>query len=509
MNAVFPKRRCVFRRVVQRHEPKSRLQFFAYVDRESNAVLFPMSAESLPVPFGVFPKQFRRRVADPPDEREHAIVERRKILESLTHPSLIGHDVFLVRLAFAGIPDIARRSPQEFDLLRQFFPVFPDEGRNVHGASISYHPTMRAVLLAVVLALVPLPLSAQTPETSDTYDTATVLEVLSVEHDDSSGFVRTVQRLRVRLSDGTEATMENAVVGGMQQQLLRVGQTVVVERLERADGSVELLGREPYRVPWVFGLAGAFFLLAIFFAGRTGFTSIVGLLVSILILAFYVVPAIGNGGNPLVASLVGSVLIACTSLYLAHGFTKRTSVALLSTLVTLGLSLVLSIVAVNLAQLFGGGAEEAIFLQIGPLQAVNLRGLLLGGIVIGALGVLDDITTTQTAAIDELKRSNPRMSAAALYRSGLSIGREHIASLVNTLALAYAGASLPLLLLFWSDASAPWWVILNNESLVEEIVRTIVGSMTLTLAVPISTWFACRFLSGTGSPDSHAHVHAH
>jgi uncharacterized membrane protein len=141
------------------------------------------------------------------------------------------------------------------------------------------------------------------------------------------------------------------------------------------------------------------------------------------------------------------------------------------------------------------------------LQAVNLRGLLLGGIVIGALGVLDDITTTQTAAINEIKRANPRMTRAQLYRSGLSIGREHIASLVNTLALAYAGASLPLLLLFWSDANAPWWVILNSESLVEEIVRTLVGSMTLTLAVPISTWFACKLLKGDGSPAAHAHIH--
>ncbi len=364
---------------------------------------------------------------------------------------------------------------------------------------------MKKTLLALLLVLVPFGVSAQST-TSDSYATATVLQVLSTETDDSSGFERTVQQLLVRLDDGTEVTMENAAITGVHT-LLTPGQRVVVERLERVDGSVELLGREPYRLPWVAGLLLAFFVLAIAFAGRTGFTSIIGLCVSICILAFFVVPGIGNGGNPLLIAFIGAVAIACTSLYLAHGFSFRTSVALLSTLVTLALSLILSIVAVKLTQLTGGGAEETMFLQLGPLQAVNLRGLLLGGIVIGALGVLDDITTTQTAAINELKRANPLISRAALYKAGIAIGREHIASLVNTLALAYAGASLPLLLLFWSDANAPWWVILNNESLVEEIVRTLVGSMTLTLAVPISTWFACTLLTGKGSPSSHAHAH--
>lgn len=366
---------------------------------------------------------------------------------------------------------------------------------------------MKKPLLALLILAIPFAISAQgEPAISDTYDTATVIRVLSSETDDSSGFDRTVQQLLVRLSDGTETTLENAAIKDVHT-LLQPGERIVVERLDRADGSVRLLSREPYRLPWVFALLGAFFLLAIAFAGRIGFMSIIGLGVSICILAFFVVPMIGNGGNPLLIAFSGAVAIACTSLYLAHGFNRRTSIALLSTLITLALSLLLSIIAVRLTQLTGGGSEETVFLQLGALQAVNLRGLLLGGIVIGALGVLDDITTTQTAAINELKRANPRMTRAQLYRAGLSIGREHIASLVNTLALAYAGASLPLLLLFWSDANAPWWVILNNESLVEEIVRTLVGSMTLTLAVPISTWFACRFVKGDASAGAHLHAH--
>lgn len=368
---------------------------------------------------------------------------------------------------------------------------------------------MRTTLFTLLLIAAPFSVFAQTESfpTAETYDTATVLQVLSTQSDNDAGFGRTVQQLLVQLSDGTQATMENAAIDGRENTLLQLDQKVVVERLDRADGSVKLIGREPYRLPAIFLLTGMFFVLAIVFAGRTGFTSILGLGVSICILAFFVVPRIGRGDNPLLISFVGAVAIACTSLYLAHGFHKRTTIALISTLITLALSLILSILAVRMTQLFGMGSEESMFLQIGPLQAVNLRGLLLGGIVIGALGVLDDITTTQTAAINELKRANSRMSRIALYRAGLSIGREHIASLVNTLALAYAGASLPLLLLFWSDSNAPWWVILNSESLVEEIVRTLVGSMTLILAVPISTLLACRFLSHDDSLPAHLHLH--
>ncbi len=360
--------------------------------------------------------------------------------------------------------------------------------------------------LFLLLLLTPLSSFAQT-ETTDNYSTATVIDVLWQTTSDAAGFETITQQLIVETKDGNRRTVQFGVVKGRDDMLLKRGDTVVLERITRVDGSEDVLIREPYRLPSVFLLFGAFFLLAIVFAGRTGAFSIIGLAVSIAMLVFFVVPWIGRGSNPLLVSVAGAVAIACTSLYLAHGFRFQTTVALLSTIVTLVLSLLLSIVAVWMTQLFGMGTEETMFLQLGPLQAVNLKGLLLGGIVIGALGVLDDITTTQTAAINELKRANPRMSQNDLYRAGLSIGREHIASLVNTLALAYAGASLPLLLLFWSGADAPWWVILNNESLVEEIVRTLAGSMTLTLAVPISTWFACRFLSGKESPRGHVHVH--
>ena len=241
-----------------------------------------------------------------------------------------------------------------------------------------------------------------------------------------------------------------------------------------------------------------------------GLQSVLGLFVSILILAAFVVPQIIHGKNPLLISFIGAFLIACTALYLAHGFSKKTSIALASTLLTLLVSAILAIIFVHTASLFGLGSEEAMYLQIGQTQNINLRGLLLGGIIIGALGVLDDITTAQTAAIAEIYRHNPRLKFRDLYRSGLTIGREHIASLVNSLALAYVGASMPLLLLFTVNRTSPLWVILNSEFIAEEIVRTLVGSATLLFAVPISTFFAAWLiphLSAKNLADGHMHVH--
>jgi hypothetical protein len=173
----------------------------------------------------------------------------------------------------------------------------------------------------------------------------------------------------------------------------------------------------------------------------------------------------------------------------------RTSIALASTLLALGFSVGLAAAFVRLASLFGTGSEAAFYLQYGGYQMLNLRGLLLGGIIVGTLGVLDDITTAQVATVEEISIADPRLSFAELYRRGLSVGREHIASLVNTLALAYAGASLPLFLIFSINKVQPIWVILNGEPVAEEFVRTLVGSSGLIIAVPISTWLAAYFFS--------------
>lgn len=268
-----------------------------------------------------------------------------------------------------------------------------------------------------------------------------------------------------------------------------IGDKVVVVETTGPDGTVQYLVTDAYRIPSLWWAALAFFLLALVFGRMRGFTSVLGLLASAGIIVFYVVPKIANGGDPLWTSLSASVAIATVSLFLAHGFNKRTGVAYAGTILTLLISAFVAIQTVAFTHLFGMGSEDSLFV-LGDFPNISLQGLLLGGIMLGLLGVLDDITTAQSAVVDELKRANPSLDFKELYRRGLSVGREHIASLINTLFLAYAGASLPLFLLFSTGQGTQLWTIFNNEMVAEEIVRTLVGSACLVLAVPITTALA-------------------
>lgn len=370
-------------------------------------------------------------------------------------------------------------------------------------------------LLAFIALFAPLQALAQ-PEVP-VFDGYVRAEVLAIgdeqKNPDFGGITRSTQQVELRILDGQDAgveiTIENGIINDRNDMRLSEGETVIMQRMVRPNGSVEYLMREKYRLPALLGLTLLFFLLGVLLGGRVGLTSILGLGVSILILMFFVVPKIISGSNPLLISLIGSVGIACTSLYLAHGLNRRTSIALCSTILTLFISTILAVTFVYIAKLFGMGTEESVFLQVGALEQINLRGLLLGGIIIGSLGVLDDITTAQTAAIDELSKANHTLGFRELYASGTSIGREHIASLINTLALAYVGASLPLLLLFSINQDAPWWVILNSEFVAEEVVRTLVGSSTLLLAVPISTWIAAKSFAHGKHTNAQGHSHLH
>lgn len=372
----------------------------------------------------------------------------------------------------------------------------------------------RLLFIGALLAATVSAAQAQESRTSEEFSTATVVEIVSEKHEEEFGAHRLVQSVRLRIDDGPEKgrefEMENGVLDGRADMRLAQGDRVVVNRQTRIDGSVHYLLREAYRLPSLLWIAVLFAVLSLVFGGKTGVSAIAGLAVSIGILVWFVIPRIVSGADPLFAAFTGCILIACTSLYLAHGFHRRTSVALLSTVVTLILAVIVDVLFVRFASLFGMGSEESVFLQTGQFESVDLRGLLLAGILIGCLGVLDDITTAQTAAVDEISKANPSLSASRLRAAGRSVGREHIASLINTLALAYAGASLPLLLLLHAETDYPLWVTLNGEFFAEEIIRTLVGSVTLLFAVPISTGFAAYFLQGgRGGGRRSMHGHAH
>ncbi len=350
------------------------------------------------------------------------------------------------------------------------------------------------------------------PTTGERFAIAEVISIEGERPDTFAGVDRIVQNLRLRIvsgpDTGVEWMVENGILGLRADMRYAVGDKVIVESMVKVDGSVSFILRETYRLPSLGWLLVGFLVLAVLCGGMTALSSVAGLLVSIAVLGLILVPRIVAGGDPLFWSLFCSVIIACTSLYVAHGFHKRTTVSLIATLITLALAAVAAIAAVHLASLFGIGTEEAFLLQTGPLEGINFRGLLLGGMLIGTLGVLDDVTTAQVASIAEVARRNPRLSFQELFVSGARVGREHIASLINTLALAYVGASLPLLLLFKTNDTWPFWVTLNSEFLAEEIVRTLIGSATLLLAVPISTWLATSVFQG-GKNIASGNFHTH
>ena len=228
-----------------------------------------------------------------------------------------------------------------------------------------------------------------------------------------------------------------------------------------------------------------------------GVFSLVGVALSMMVLVLFVMPAILEGSSPLAVAVVGASVIMFVNLYLAHGFNGRTTTAILGTMLSLALTGLLAVAFVEFGRFTGFGSEEASFLQLSS-DRINLQGLLLGGIIIGTLGVLDDVTITQASAVWELQAANRNFGFRDLYTSALRIGRDHIASTVNTLVLAYAGASLPLLILF-SVSGRELVGVLNGEVVAEEVVRTLVGSIGLVASVPITTALAAAVVS---SPDA-------
>ena len=245
------------------------------------------------------------------------------------------------------------------------------------------------------------------------------------------------------------------------------------------------------RKPTLLWLALIFAVAVVVLGRLRGLAALGGLAASIALLLFFALPAIIDGRDPVAVAVVAASAISFFALYLSHGFRPMTTVALLGTLASLALTAMLATGFVALARFSGFSSEEAIFLQGTGGGTVDLQGLILAGMIIGALGALDDMTVTQAAAVWELHAVDPTMSAQRLLRAGMRIGRDHVASTVNTLVLAYVGASMPLMLLFvLSGQALP--DVANSEVVAIEIVRTLVGSVGLVASVPFTTWLAAR-----------------
>lgn len=232
-----------------------------------------------------------------------------------------------------------------------------------------------------------------------------------------------------------------------------------------------------------------FFALTFFIAKKSGLMSILGMVASFLIIFKFLLPKILEGANPIFITLLASLFIIPITFYLSHGLNKKTTIAVIGTFISLVVTAIFAHIFINSAKLTGFSTEEAGFLNSIREGFFDMRGLLYAGIIIGALGVLDDVTISQASIVEQLKNANPELGILELYKSAMNVGRDHISSMVNTLVLVYAGASLPLLLIFVNNPH-PFGEIINYEFLAEEIVRTLVGSIGLILAVPITTFIA-------------------
>ncbi|MEX0933361.1 MAG: YibE/F family protein [Candidatus Paceibacterota bacterium] len=288
---------------------------------------------------------------------------------------------------------------------------------------------------------------------------------------------------------------------------LREGDVIFVNYLETNKGDELYSVAETDRRGVLAVFTGLFIVTFLLFAGWRGLRPLISLIAVFAVIFFFLVPMLLSGAPPVLVSMLFSILIMALVMFVTHGFAPSTLAAYLGTTTTLLVTTLLAQIAVSLASLSGYGDDAAIYLNLNTGGELNLSGILLGSIIIGTIGVLDDIAISQTALTAELKLANKNFSAQELYTRAMRVGREHISALVNTLALAYTGASLPLLMLFSLSDISPL-LLINREIFAVEVIRTLVGSIGLVLAVPLTTWFAILLINKEDRIlKAHAHHH--
>lgn len=317
---------------------------------------------------------------------------------------------------------------------------------------------------------------------------------------------------------GTEATTLHQTIRAEILEGADAGTIVVVENdyLELEEGekfylmhtSSEFDGTDYYsvsdqiRTPALALLTGLFVLVVFLFGGMQGLRGLLALIGSFFFIGFFLLPGIMEGYSPVLVSIGVAAVIVTLGSYVTHGFNRTTSAAVIGMIGTIGVTGALAYFAIDFANLSGWSGDEVTYLHLNTGGAIDLSGLLLGGILIGLLGVLYDAAIGQAVSVEEIARAGRHYSRREVYLRALRIGREHVGALVNTLAIAYAGAALPLLLLFYGFENLDIIQTINREMFATEIVRILVGSIGLVLAVPVTTAVAVWMLLGGRVVDS-------
>jgi len=317
------------------------------------------------------------------------------------------------------------------------------------------------------------------------------------------------------LPDGSEVRQQNLLLRGLEgefrdkeiefngigpldvlsKNIYKTGDKVLTVASYGADGNAAYYITDYVRSKslWIIAIV---FALALVIVGRIkGLRSLLALLLTFFVIIKYIIPQILAGASPLVTTFIGSIAILLIIIYVTEGWRARSHISVISIFFSLIITILISWLFVSLTKLTGAASEDILFLVNIGEQAINFKGLLLAGVIIGALGVLDDVVISQVSTVEQIVRVNNSLNKKQIFRHAYKVGVSHIASMTNTLFLAYAGVSLPLLILFVSGESAfaGWSQAVNSELIATEIVRTLAGSIGLILSVPIATFIAVRW----------------
>jgi len=298
--------------------------------------------------------------------------------------------------------------------------------------------------------------------------------------------------------EGQEITSEINQYDVISMPKYEQGEKVFVEKTISEDGSENFYVLDHIRHKALYLLAAIFAALVLLVGKTKGARALVVLIFTFFVILKFIIPKIMDGSNPLFISIIGSLIILGFAIYTTEGLNKKSNIAIFSVVLSLAFTGIISIWFSSFAKLSGFESEEAMYLADIAGNVINIKGLLLAGIIIGALGVLDDVVISQVVLVDELKKAGGKFSSKEIYSKAMKVGISHLSSMVNTLFLAYAGVSIPLLILFTANQGTSVTIeqMLNNEMIATEIVRALAGSVGIILAVPISTFLAALILSG-------------
>ncbi len=290
--------------------------------------------------------------------------------------------------------------------------------------------------------------------------------------------------------EGQKIIIENGKIPVINPLVIKVNDKLLIKK-EMIAGNEEYVIEDMVRSDSLLLLFLMFMVMVVLVSKGRGISSLISMVISFLVIFWFILPRISNGDNPIVIAVIGSMLIIPIIFYLSHGFNSKTTIAICGTVLSLLITGILAQIFIDIGHLYGFSSEESGFLAAAK-ATIDMKGILLAGIVIGAMGVLDDVAVSQASIVEQLKLSSGKIKTNELYTRAMKVGQDHIASMINTLILVYAGASLPLLLIF-IDNPRPLGEIVNYEFIAEEIVRTLVGSIGLISAVPITTILAAMW----------------